>query len=444
MSLDLFEVGRYAIKHSKEVGFTESAVSIRNSERTMVKFANNELTVVQSWSELYVELYLVKDGRIYLVGGPIKAIEDLKAMMSESYDKIRFLERSELYAPLPEPSGRPLSGLVDHVIKEDVSRVAGSVYSLIDACLKEGAERVAGVLDAGYVKYALFTSKGAELEEEKTYVTVYSRAFKGDNSGHWVWTSTRFDERKVSEVGSRAGFYASITKDVVSVDVGRYSAVLSPLIFSNLVNYVANASSALMSLLGLSMFVKYGPGSKVGSEELSVADDPLEVGLPGARGFDDEGISTFKKSIIEKGVFKGYLHNSKTAALMGASTTGNAGWLSPHPWNLIVEAGDMDEDEMVREVRRGFFVLNNWYTRYQNYVEGQFSTVTRDLLLYVENGEAKGSVKRLRVADTFPNVLSNIRGLSRSRYDIRWWEVPTPTRAPFVLVDNILFTRPEI
>ncbi|RLG75105.1 MAG: hypothetical protein DRO12_05995 [Thermoprotei archaeon] len=110
----------------------------------------------------------------------------------------------------------------------------------------------------------------------------------------------------------------------------------------------------------------------------------------------------------------------------------------------MVEGGDMLEDEMIRETRRGFIVLNNWYTRLQNYIEGEFSTVTRDALMFVEKGEIVGYSQRMRIADKFPRLLRNIIGMSKKCYDIQWWEVRTPTRAPFILVSETIFTKPSV
>ncbi|HID80659.1 MAG TPA: hypothetical protein EYP48_02960 [Ignisphaera sp.] len=77
-------------------------------------------------------------------------------------------------------------------------------------------------------------------------------------------------------------------------------------------------------------------------------------------------------------------------------------------------------------------------------VEGQFSTVTRDTVIYIENGEPRAIVKRLRIAETFPNMLRSVVGVSKTRYNIAWWEVEVPTRAPFMLIENVQFTKPEV
>ena len=444
MKNEAIQLSSYVVKRALAKGFSEVAAITQISRNYMVKFSNNEVTVTQSWIDKKVSMYLVRDSRIYVVEDMRGDTEGIEKVLSSAREYVERIDVSELYAPLPEPSGKPLQNLVDKAIIENADKVMGSVHELIDLGLREGAEKLAGTLFAGYRVFALATSRGAELAEEKTFIEVYARAFRGDITGHWAWTSTRFNRDEVARVGGRAGRYVAEAPKAISIEPGRYEAILSPLVFGNLVNYIANSASALMLLLGLSMFTKYKPGTKIGSDKVTIIDDPHNTLLPGARGFDDEGIITRRNAIIDKGVFKTYLHNTKTAKKMNTESTGNAGWLSPRAWNIVIEPGGIKESEMFSEVRKGFFVLNNWYTRFQNWIEGQFSTVTRDLLLYIENGEVRGVVKRLRIAETFPHLLSNIVDLSKERYDIMWWEVTTPSRVPFALVKDIQFTKPEI
>jgi len=444
MTEDVLQLALYAVERGKVHGFDEVAALVSMTKRTMVKFANNEVTVVQSWIDTETTIYVARRSRIMVINSACRDRECVDRVLRSAIERIDHVDVSEIYAPLPSPTGKPLTGLVDKRIVESPEIVIESVPKLIDTSLREGAEKVAGVLYAGYRRKGLATSSGAELAEEATFIEVYARAFYRENSGHWAWTSTRFDEEKIVDVGRRAASYAKISLPVTTIEPGRYTAILSPLVVGNLMTYLAHAASALMAMIGMSLFTKYGPGTRVGNEMVSIIDEPHDPELPNSTGFDDEGVETRRKYILRKGVFETYLHNTKTARRMGAETTGNAGWLDPHPWNIVVEPGDMSEDEMFREVRRGLFVLNNWYTRYQNMVEGQFSTVTRDTVIYIENGEPRAIVKRLRIAETFPNMLRSVVGVSKTRYDIAWWEVEVPTRAPFMLIENVQFTKPEV
>ncbi len=444
--LDLLELGTFVIKKGSELGFDEVAVLIDRSRSCMIKFANNVVTVVQSWDNIKLDLYLAKSGRIAVASISSPSLDKIEKMLNVYRHRIELMEPSELYAELPTPNGTPLQPILDSVLISEENKVLESVKDMIEHAREVGAQRIAGMLEFGYNERILVTSTGAKLEEKGTYVKTYARAFVGDVSGQWAWTSTRFDRDSIVDVGRRAARIAVEASKLPTIDVepGRYDVVLSPLVFANLLNYVAFAASALYALLGLSMFVKYGPGTQVSSEILTLYDDPHDDKLPGSTGFDDEGLRTFKKPLIERGVFKTFLHNTKTARKMNCVSTANAGWIAPHPWNLVVESGTVSEDSILRELGKGLYITNNWYTRYQNWIEGQFSTVARDAVFFVENGEPRAVTKRIRIADYMPNILRNIVALTKERFDIAWWEVDIPTRAPYALIRNVMITKPTI
>ncbi|MCC6041007.1 MAG: TldD/PmbA family protein [Desulfurococcaceae archaeon] len=424
--------------------FDEVAVLAVSSKETMVKIWNSEPSVVQLWSRVGLNLRLAKSGRLWVL---TYHTHEPEALVSHAEDILKVANRiseAELYASLPEyATCKPITGAFDNNVEFYTKNPDKLVDSLITETLSTGVDRVSGTISLGQVERILVTSKGYECSEAKTTFEVYARAFKGELTGHWAHGSTRVSLDAVRDVGRRAGYYATITKNRVDFTPGEYDVVLSPLVMGNLLEYVAWMSSALMVLMGFSIFAKYKPGDKVAVESFSVYDAPRDTSLPGVVGFDAEGVETHNKPIIEKGVLVTLLHNNATASKMNTKSTGNAGWVNPQPWNLDVPGGLIREEELVRELRDGVFITNNWYTRLQNYYEGLFSTVSRDAALLVKNGEIVGHVGRIRVTSTFNKLLSGIKGISKERFDVQWWEVRIPTRAPYIIVSKLRLTRPE-
>ena len=65
-------------------------------------------------------------------------------------------------------------------------------------------------------------------------------------------------------------------------------------------------------------------GEKIASEALTIIDDATMPGLFGSSPFDDEGVTSRRTVVIERGVLKSYLLNTYTALKLGLKTTGNA------------------------------------------------------------------------------------------------------------------------
>ncbi len=426
--------------------FTDVAVMARVSDSVMVKLWNSEPSVTQSWLVTKIGLYLTKNGKVFVTEVTLPSPDKVENLAKNIMNAMQVLEPSEFYAPLPEPQTyKPLEGIYDHNVVKAMDDPGRYAELMVDAALGEGVDRVAGTLVLGRESIGLATSAGFEGSEEGTEVEAYLRSFKGEFSGHWAYGSRRLDEQALKEVGRRSGYYATLTSSKASFTPGKYDVVLSPLVIGNLVNMIALMASAMWVAMGMSVFMKFTPGSKVGSEHVTLVDAPRDPSLPGSRSFDDEGVPTYNKAIIENGVLKTLLHSTGTARRMGAKSTGNAGWLTPHPWNVHVGCGDFSgEDEMLSELKNGIVITNNWYTRLQNYVEGIFSTVSRDAAFLVRDGEIVGYLTRIRIADKISNLLHGWSAATREPYLIKWWEVETPAKAPFVLVKGVNLTKPAI
>ncbi len=423
--------------------FDSVVVKVVDRNAAMLKIWNSQPGVLQMWRDVSVHLLLGKQRRVtvleFEVGSPEEALDAVRRIE----DYITKVEESELYAEPPEPKEpAPLEGGYDRRIVDHLSDPRPLAEAMVSSALSSGAERVAGTLELEEVEVAVTTSRGFDKAYRKTGVTAHLRSLRGELSSHWAWGSTQLDVRAVEEVGSRSAGLLELAKTKVGFTPGRYDVILSPLVVGNLMNYVASMASGMAILLGMSFLLKKRVGDLVASESFTLVDAPRDVLLPGLAPFDDEGVETYNKPVISAGRLASLLHNTATARMFKTSSTGNAGWTNPRPWNLVVEPGGSTFEDMVSEVRRGYAIMNNWYTRLQNYVEGQFSTVARDLVLAIRDGSIEGYVDRVRIADRFETLLKSIRAMGKEVYDVTWWEVRIPTRAPYILAESVNLTKP--
>ncbi|MEM3654018.1 MAG: metallopeptidase TldD-related protein, partial [Candidatus Bathyarchaeia archaeon] len=301
-------------------------------------------------------------------------------------------------------------------------------------------KRVAGTLTAKSIDIFLETSGGASGKDRIKSIEIVVRAFMNDDaSGQGISCSKDkkgFDPVKAS---LEATEIAKLALNPVNVKPNKYDVILGPCVFANLMNEVMASASAFNVDAGLSFFSEK-LGSKVANEKFNLIDDPtLPDGL-NSRIFDDEGIPTKRTIVIENGILKTYLHNSMSAKKFKTSTTGNAGWIVPTPWNIVVEKGEFSKEELFKTLKNGLYLTNNWYTRFHNYMNGDFSTICRDGAFEVVDGEITQSLKGVRISDNMLRLLKNIYAISKEKYWIKWWEVPIPVLAPFVLIKNVNIT----
>jgi len=415
-------------------GFQQVAVVENNIKATMVKFAESKVSVIQRRNTTSSSILLGKDKRFTIV--ELKGTAELENIEN----LIRIIDKVEESPYYPILSDNPKS-YKNIIVENEIDKLIQDPSPSVSDVLDSAEYPIYGMINFVRYKRRLYTSKGFEGEEERTFFNGYIRAFNGDYSGQWATFSRSYSPSIVKEMVKKACEYASITGEV-RVDEGKYDIVLSPLVFANLMNYLVNMASAMSVEYGMSIFLNNKKGDKVASEKLSIYDVPRNEEIPYSTGFDDEGTFTYNKAIIENGTFQTLLYNNSLAKIKGAKSTGNAGWTYPHAWGIEVNKGEVSESSLFNS--NVIFFNNNWYTRFQNYYEGIFSTVGRDAVVVYKEGKSIGVAKRIRIADSLKNIIRNIEELSSQRYNIMWWESELPVVSPFVLIRDIRISKSSL
>lgn len=412
----------------------EYIVSVSGSKSVMVKLARGSVSVVQSWSDFNVSLYATRGGRI--VSASFKATGAVEAA-KETVRLAEKLKPSKLYAPLP----RAKASAEDSFDAKLDSVASGDYEAIVSDVGLHGIGDVSGMVEAWSTYRVVLGSNGADFESKHTGFNGYFRVFKDRASGEWGFTSSRYEPGLAAGALERASRLAEECAGLPrgSVEPGRYRLLLSPMVAGNLLESVAGAALAGSVIMGTSFLASARPGDAVASEKVTLISAPRDKDMPGFSSYDDEGLPTRNVAFIEKGEFKTLLHNTKTAKLLGGESTGNAGLVFPKIFNLRLEPGNLKgEDDALDALGSGVYATNNWYTRFQNYVESQFSTVLRDAVFIVKGGKPRECVRgqRLRISGTLKGLLKGVEDLGSEAERIQWWEVETPFRLPPVLVSD--------
>lgn len=439
-------VGRQVINSLRS--FVDDAVVIVNRINWhMVRFANNEPTIVNNWVQYSVDLYVAKSRKFLTT--TITSIEpreviDKATGLAKQLDSV---PEDPFFMPLTHVGKvGELSGAYDGRVEGGLDILTDKLYGAIQASLAEGSERNAGALTFGVVSRYYVDSTDLELEGRYSFIALTIRAFSGDVSATSTAISRSIDNFKAEEAGREAGRMVSMGKGlpVEGIEPGRYNTLLSPLVSGHLYGLVVSMwFNAYSILIGLSGIIKEDVGKEVANESLSLMDMSSEGTLLGSEAFDYEGNPTRNVEIINKGVLKSLLHNNRTAVKFGVESTGNAtdldGMVRPGPRHVAISTGSMPNDleDLLRDLNNGVFIGNNWYTRFQNVREGMFSTVARDLVLLVRNGKPTARLKGVRIADTFKTLLTKYAGASKGAWQVYWWDMDIPSTAPYVLINEL-------
>lgn len=138
----------------------------------------------------------------------------------------------------------------------------------------------------------------------------------------------------------------------------KYPTVLDRTIVSALLSYYLSSASAEEVQKKSSLF-EGKLGQKIASSKLTVWERPLAKNIFFTY-FDDEGVATQNKTVIDKGVLKTYFHNRETAKKDGVESTGNASWgggkFGIGFLNVFVKGGKKSFDEMIAPIKLGVYI----------------------------------------------------------------------------------------
>ena len=440
--MDLEPIASEVLGELVKLGAEDASVIAAQSFERMVRFSNNTISVTKSIKDVVVFAYAALNKRRIMGSTSNPSQNALKEFARRLIESCKILDASPEYAPLPKgPFTYPTHTNYDPKIESCEEGVLEEyVKQIIDQAIKAGGERTAGALTAEASRISIATTGGIRQSDRSTRILLNQRVFVGDASGHGLACSTRLNTFNPLAAAEEAAEYAKKAVNRGPWSEGVYDLILSPTVAADLIQHVGEAASAFAVESGISFLVGR-VNEEVACDLLTLVDHGVADGAVNTRIFDDEGVATRDNVIIERGILRTYLHNSSTAKRFNASTTGSAGIIDPHPWNLEVYPGRYSPDEMIKEVKEGFLITNNWYTRFQNLRTGDYSTLPRDATFYIKDGEVKYCVAGLRISDSLPRQLKSISAISKERRWIYWWEVNTPTLAPYLLVKQVNVTK---
>ncbi|MFH1650142.1 MAG: TldD/PmbA family protein [Candidatus Woesearchaeota archaeon] len=159
-------------------------------------------------------------------------------------------------------------------------------------------------------------------------------------------------------------------------------------------------------------------GKRIGSEHVTIVDDPTVEHGYGFFKYDNEGVKARKKILYENGLVKEFLHNRETAAHMNLPSNGSSRATDYDKESIVrmsntyLLQGKFTEEELVKSVKKGVFIknFNEWNIddiRYnQKYVGAN--------AYMIENGEITTPVLNPTIEITTPKLWGSVNGVAKN------------------------------
>ena len=428
-------------KKLTDLGFDDFIITTDRRNKSQLRFADSQITVAKNWASLTLGIYAVKDQKTVAVDLEDISEDTISSSLESLLKLANSMPKNPNYLGISDgPFSYPkIEYLADPNFLDFHDKSVDSIYSAINSAEEEGAKRSAGVLYWNVSERRLLSSRGAEAVDNHTGLEFTIRSFiDSKSSGQGISVGRLHNNIDFEGAGREAGKIAKMSVGGENGKPGMYNVILTPTVAADIIAQTPAAANPFSVEVGYS-WLKDKIGEQIGPDFLTVYDDALLPDALGSKSFDDEGHPTGRNAIIENGILKGFIHNTSTAKKANTTSTGNAGLVYPQNTNLFFEPGEHSFEELLEfsKDKPTLYITSNWYTRFTSYIDGIFSSIPRDGMFLIENGEITKPVRELRISDTMLNIFKNIRALGKEIQQIKWWEVYTPTFIPYVLIEDV-------
>lgn len=424
---ELCDLAQLAVELAKNAGADAAEVLVRDGSELTAKVRLGEPELVQEAGSRALGLRVLKGARRATTYTSDLRREALEALCAESCALADLAEPDE-YALPPDPALLAKPPLPELELYDPAVAEVDAAWALREAKNAEAAARrqdarVTNSEGATWSRVlgatAFATSGGFVGGYRGSYASLVVEPLCDDltdpenpkkRNGYW-WTASRYlAQLEVAEaVGIEAARRTLATLGSRKIDTQECPIVFDPEVARSIVGTVFSVANG-SSFWRKSSYLVGKEGQEVASKLVTLVDDPLIPRAPGSRPFDGDGLPTRKNTVIDRGVLGPVLCDVYSARKLGRASSGSAGRgvggnPGPTTSNLIMQAGAISRDELLRTTARGLYVTQLMGFGF-NPVTGDFSRGAQGF--WIENGELTFPVSEVTIAANFDQILKRI------------------------------------
>jgi PmbA protein len=437
MKQELYDLTEWAIKTAKSAGANDCRASVEAERLVEISYRERKPENLKEASTKSLQIDIYADGRYSSQRTSDLRKESLKTFIGDAVAMTKLLAEDP-FRTLPDPKyyqGRAAIdiGLYDPSYQSLTPEARHNfVKAIEETCLAKGGDKVISVSAFGndsYVEAAVMTSNGFDgyLEATVFYggaeMTAKDEGDRRPADFAYAVAVNRKNLPSPEALGEEA------CRRTLSLLGGRkIKTETLPIIIENRV--VARFGNGLVqAMFGRSIqqkqsFLTDKKGQKVASPVMTLVDDPFIVGGLGSRLFDDDGLATKKRAMIDAGVLKEFYVDWYYSRKLGWEPTTSS------PSNLILPPGKRSVKEIMKDLGRGIFITG--------FIGGNSNSTTGDMSIGItgqlfEKGEPVHPVSEMNIADNHLKFWQRLAEAGNDPYMYSGTRVPSLVFTDFVV-----------
>lgn len=382
----------------------EAQVTVDGTHQGLTRFANSFIHQNVAERGLTVQLKVAVDGKVAVATSTRGDEDGLRKLVEETLHAAHLRPTDTAWPGLTPPAELSGSSHFDSTTAEASPEERATRARDFIAASEESL--AAGYCDTFGGPVAFANSAGQLVETSFSRATLDGIHQLGTAAGAGHATAVSLDQIEGAEVGAIAAQTAQAATEPIDVEPAAYEVVLAPECVATMLYFLAFYGwNAKQHDEGQS-YVALGEAQL--DPQVTIIDDftaPLAVGP----SFDADGTPKKALTLVEEGVSRSLSHDRRTAAKVGASSTGHAihggdVW-GAVPTNLHFRPGNRAPEELIGSMDRGLFVTAFNYCRILDPRTQVITGLTRNGTFLVEKGEIVGAVSNLRFTQSIIDSL---------------------------------------
>lgn len=423
---------------AKKNGASSCEVIQKSWSENPVSFENNQLKSLESNQSKGIAVRLIKNNKI---GSASSTDPDaLNSLVVSAIESSEFGPDAtfELTRERLDESGNTINhnSTTDIPLETLVER-GTSVIDSLKTFHKDLL--ISGGFDLGSGETIYLNSNGVHGKKTKS---IYSTSFstllvqEEDFLGIYDGKSNLQDFPDEKEISKKILEKLNHSKNVISIETKKYNIVFTP-------RAVANLFGDILAVIlnGKVVQQKISPlvdkiGKELFDKKLSFTEDP-SIGTK-ATPFDDEGIKTTKKALIQNGTVNSFYFDlssgSKCTPKNPSTGNGFKGSLSatpsPNLTSLVINSGKVSYQDLISNMKEGILIDQVLGAGQSNTLAGEFN-VGIDLGFKIKDGKIQGRIKNCMIAGNIFELLKNVSEISKEQ------EWTGSTLFPYFMIENM-------
>jgi PmbA protein len=421
---------------AKQNGCSASRISVGSGTESSFEYRDTRLEQLQQSSQNQFSVSLFVDGRFGTYSTNRIEKNELKKFIRNAIDATRYLA-ADPHRTLPNPDlyYKGNDAPDDCYDKRFEQLQPDEKQQLAKAAVEEAFQAdphvisVAGSCgDSDWFSY-LVDSNGFEGEKAQTSFSLSAEvSLKGKDGARpesWWYDSAIFwDSLQKEGIGKKALERALRKLGQEKIKSGVYPMVVDNMNAGNLLEPVIAALNG-GQLAQKNSFLAGRLGRKIASGKWTLKDEPHLPLAQGSRRFDNEGVATRPRTVIENGVLQTYFIDTYNAGRLQMPPTISGASV------LTFGQGTRDVDGLVAQLKKGILVTG-FNGGNSNSSTGDFSFGIEGFL--IENGKLTKPVSEMNVTG---NMLTLWERLAETGNDAR---LNASWRTPSLLFEGVSFS----